>query len=84
MLVLKTHIAKRRHGADFGRVEARVVLLVKTRTGQPPHWISVLTQQPASDKATLDARLTRDAIRLARHLPLYRHKAARPATRLAA
>jgi len=44
MIVLETVLSHVTHNRDFAMTEARVTLFAKTRTGQPPHRISVRTE----------------------------------------
>lgn len=74
MLVLESKVGNAVYAPDFGRVEAQVSLLIKTRAGQPPHWIQVRTSQPkiAPDGGSDDIadRLVADAVRLAQRMRL--------------
>lgn len=73
MLVLESKISKASYARDFGRVEARVSLLVKTRQGEVPHWIHLRTSQPRHGRGPLRQRLTEDAVRLARQMQRFGH-----------
>ncbi|WP_226780224.1 hypothetical protein [Oceaniglobus trochenteri] len=68
MIVLETRISNVHRNRDFGMVEARVTLLAKTRTGHPPHLISVHAHVPARGKAPLRDRLVADGKMIAGHL----------------
>ncbi|SFP37251.1 hypothetical protein [Tranquillimonas alkanivorans] len=69
MFILDSEITHARRDRDFGRVEAEVALLAKTRSGQPPHAIRLRTNVPARGSESLRVRILRDAARLARRLP---------------
>lgn len=53
------------YDADFDRVEASVILIVKPRPGQPPRRIQLRTSQPRAGSRAIEDRLAEDAIRLA-------------------
>jgi len=68
MRILDAHIRESAYCADFGRVEAVVILLVKDRVGQPPHEIRLRTSQPVTGGLALEDRLIADAILLAQSI----------------
>ncbi len=68
MRILEARVEDRSYCADFGRVEAVVVLFVKDRVGQPPHEIRMSTSQPLHGILPLEDRLIADAIRLAQSI----------------
>ena len=68
MRILEARVSDTSYCADFGRVEARVTLLVKDRVGQPPHELRLQTSQPLNGSLPLEERLIADAIRLAQSI----------------
>lgn len=68
MMVLDSKVDNAVYTPDFGRIEAQVSLLIKTRAGQAPHWIHVRTSQPKDGATPVESRLIADAICLAQSL----------------
>lgn len=68
MIILDSTISQVSRNRDFGRIEARVTFLAKTRAGQPPHPLSVMTNVAVRGAAPLRERLTADAALLATSL----------------
>lgn len=68
MQILEARVSDTSYCADFGRVEARVTLLVKDRVGQPPHEVRLHTSQPFTGALPLEDRLIADAIQLAQSI----------------
>ncbi|MDF0602480.1 hypothetical protein P1J78_17215 [Psychromarinibacter sp. C21-152] len=68
MRVLDTQVSEMVYDADFGRVEADVLLIVKPQPGQPARRLSLRTSQPLRGAAPLNERLAADAIRLAERM----------------
>ena len=69
MLVLEAQISDVHRDRNFGRIEARVNLLVKDLAGQPPRWLSMRTSVPRHGAKPLRFRLVEDAARLAGYYP---------------